>query len=68
MHSHFDSNLETKVENEASNVAKSAGLSQFHPEVKKWHAVAFYSKKLSLAECNDNIQDKEPGAIVAAFE
>jgi hypothetical protein len=65
---HFDLDLPTKVETDASNFAKSGLLSQLSTSDNKWHLVAFYSKKMSQAELNYDDHDKELGAIVSCFE
>jgi len=53
------------VETDASDYALAGILSQFH--CKRLHPVAFHSRKLSLAEQNYDIHDKELLAIVVAF-
>ena len=55
------------LETDASDLAKGAVLSQFESD-KKWHPLAFYSKKFSLAEINYDIHDKEMSAIVDSFK
>jgi hypothetical protein len=65
---HFDPDVPTKVETDASNFAKSGILSQLSPVDNKWHPVAFYSQKMSEAELNYDVDDKELGAIVCCFE
>jgi hypothetical protein len=67
---HFDPALETIVETDASNFAAAGVLSQRFPEGDGLvlHPVAYYSRKLTPAECNYGIGDKELLAIVIAFE
>jgi len=62
-HSYPD--LNTVVETDASDYALDCILSQFHG--KRLHPVAFHSCKLSPAERNYDIHDKELLAIVVAF-
>ena len=55
------------VETDLLDKAIRAEISQ--PDNKeRMHLVAFYSRKLTLAELNYNIHDKELLAIVAAFK
>ena len=63
---HYDSSLETWVETDASNFVIAGVLSQMHGEVLK--PVAYFSKKMTPAECNYMIYDKELLAIVKSFE
>ena len=56
------------IETDASGLAKGAVLSQYEDSHKKWHPVAFYSKKFSPAELNYDIQDKEMVVIVDCFK
>ena len=67
---HFDSDLETIVESDASNSVVSGILSQYHVTKtgKRLHPVAFYSRRMTPAECNYKIHNKELLAIVACFE
>jgi hypothetical protein len=65
---HFDPDLPTKVETDASNFAKSSILLQLSTSDNKWYPVAFYSKKMSQAELNYNVHDKELEAIDSCFE
>ena len=67
---HFDSSLHTVVETDASDYAIAGVLSQFlDPAVKtSKHPVAFDSRKLTLAEFNYKLQDKELLAIVFCFQ
>ena len=52
------------IETNASDLAKGAVLSQYEEGDKKWHPVAFYSKKFSPAELNYDVHDKEMVVIV----
>ena len=63
---HYDSKLETWVETDASDFVVAGVLSQMHGEVLK--PVAYFSKKMTPAECNYMIYDKELLAIVKSFE
>ena len=63
---HYDSSLETWVETDASDFVIAEVLSQMHGEVLK--PVAYFSKKMTPAECNYMIYDKELLAIVKSFE
>ena len=71
---HFDPTLETILETVASDYVVSGILSQRHPDPTKpesrgtLHPVAFLSEKMSSAECNYGIGDKELLAIIACFE
>jgi hypothetical protein len=63
--------LETLVESDASDFAAAGVLSQRFPEPDGslvLHPVAYYSRKLTPAECNYGIGDKKLLAIVVAFE
>ena len=64
---HFNLNLETLVESDASYYVVAAVLSQkHHDEMLK--PIAFMSKNMSPAECNYEIYDKELPTIIRAFE
>ena len=63
---HYDSSLETWVETDASDFVVAGVLSQKHG--KKLRPVAYFSKKMTPAECNYMIYDKELLAIVKSFE
>ena len=63
----FVPGLETVVETDASDAVIAGILSQRHPD-GLWHPVAFFSKKMTPAECNYEIYDKELLAIIRAFE
>lgn len=64
---HFDPRLETWVETDASDYVTAAVLSQMDKN-GVLRPVAFMSTKMSPAECNYAIYDKELLAIVKAFE
>jgi len=64
---HFDPNLPTILETDASDWVYAAVLSQKH-EDGKLYPVVYLSKKMSPAETNYEIYDKELLAIVRAFE
>ena len=63
---HYDLKLETWVETNASDFVVAGVLSQMHGEVLK--PVAYFSKKMTPAECNYMIYDKELLAIVKSFK
>jgi hypothetical protein len=63
---HFDPSLKCHVEVDSSDYTNGGILSQEHNGTL--HPVAFFSRKLSPAECNYEIYDKELLAIVTAFE
>jgi len=64
---HFDDSRPTRLETDASDFALGAVQSQLC-EDEKWHPVAFHSRKLSPAEINYDMHDKEMAAIVATFK
>ncbi|KAL2444003.1 Transposon Tf2-6 polyprotein [Exophiala dermatitidis] len=64
---HFDPDAETWVEVDASDLVVAGVLSQVDKE-GRLRPVAFFSKKMSPAECNYEIYDKELLAIIKAFE
>ena len=66
MLAHYDLKLETWVETNASDFVVAGVLSQMHGEVLK--PVAYFSKKMTPAECNYMIYDKELLAIVKSFK
>ena len=63
---HFDPNLETFLETDASDFAIAGVLCQRHNG--KLHPVTFFSRKLNPAEVNYEIYDKEMLAIVQCFK
>ncbi|UTT88862.1 hypothetical protein NDA17_001408 [Ustilago hordei] len=62
---HFDYHLPTRLETDASDFAIAGVLKQEHEG--RWHPVAFYSRKMSSAEKNYEIHDKELLAVVACL-
>jgi hypothetical protein len=64
---HFHPDLETWLETDASDFVAAAVLSQKGAD-GILYSVAFLSHKMSPAECNYEIYDKELLAIVKAFE
>ncbi|KAJ1581461.1 hypothetical protein NDA11_003779 [Ustilago hordei] len=58
---HFDYHLPTRLETDASDFAIAGVLKQEHEG--RWHPVAFYSRKMSPAEKNYEIHDKELLAV-----
>jgi hypothetical protein len=64
---HFDHDWEVIVETNTSDYISASILLQYDDE-GVLYPVAFFSKKHSPAECNYKIHDKEPMAIVRAFE
>ncbi|SPC64280.1 related to pol protein [Ustilago sp. UG-2017b] len=62
---HFDYHLPTRLETDASDFAIAGVLKQEHEG--RWHPVAFYSRKMSSAERNYEIHDKELLAVVACL-
>ena len=63
---HYDPNLETMLETDASDGVVAGVLSQLHPD-GEWHPVAFFSKTMAPAECNYEIHDKEMLAIIRSL-
>ncbi|UTT90792.1 hypothetical protein NDA17_001054 [Ustilago hordei] len=62
---HFNYHLPTRLETDASDFAITGVLKQEHEG--HWHPVAFYSRKMSSAEKNYEIHDKELLAVVACL-
>ncbi|KAJ1582787.1 hypothetical protein NDA12_003035 [Ustilago hordei] len=62
---HFDYHLATRLETNASDFAIAGVLKQEHEG--RWHPVAFYSRKMSSAEKNYEIHDKELLAVVTCL-
>jgi hypothetical protein len=65
---HFDPEIPAQVETDSSDFALGGVLSQKFEDDGKIHPVAFFSKKLSPAELNYEIYDKEMLAIVRCFQ
>src|SRR5262249_350025 len=63
---HYDPELETMIETDASDGVVAGILSQKHDN--QWFPVAYFSKTMSPAECNYMIHDKEMLAIVKSLE
>jgi RNase H-like domain found in reverse transcriptase len=61
----FDPDKETWVETDASDFVTAGVLSQIYGDILR--PVAFFSKKMSPAECNYMIYDKELLAIIRSF-
>ena len=65
---HFDPELPTTLEADASDYAVGGVVSQVARDDGKLHPVAFYSRTLNPAEQNYEIYDKEMLAIVESLE
>jgi len=64
---HFDQNRKTILETDSFNYVNDDILSQYDDE-ETLHSMIYYSKNLSLAECNYKIYDKKLLAIIHAFK
>ena len=64
---HFNSNCQTILEMDTSNLMTDGILSQYD-EKEVLHSVAFYNKSIISAECNYYIYDKELLTIIYCFE
>ncbi len=64
---HFDQNKETILEINSFNYVNDDILSQYDDE-ETLHSMIYYSKNLSLAECNYEIYDKKLLAIICVFK
>ena len=67
MLAHFNLELQTVLETDASNYVTAANLLQYSAD-GILQPIAFMSKKIVPAECNYKIYNKELLAIVNAFE
>ena len=66
MLAHYDAKLKTWVETNFFDFVTVGVLLQMHDSMLK--LIAFFSKKMSLAECNYIIYDKELLTIVKSFK
>ncbi len=64
---HFDQNKETILEINSFNYVNDDILSQYDNE-ETLHSMIYYSKNLSLAECNYKIYDKKLLTIIHVFK
>ncbi|KAE8236440.1 hypothetical protein A4X06_0g9551, partial [Tilletia controversa] len=64
----FDPTLPTVIESDASDFAISAILSQRYPPDGELHPVAYMSRKMSPAELNYDVHDKELLAVVSVVK
>ncbi len=64
---HFDQNRKTILETNSFNYVNDDILSQYDDE-ETLHSMIYYSKNLSLAECNYKIYDKKLLAIIRVFK
>ncbi len=64
---HFDQNKKAILETDSFNYVNDDILSQYDDE-ETLHSMIYYSKNLSLAECNYEIYDKKLLAIIRAFK
>jgi len=64
---HFDQNRETILKTDSFDYVNDDILSQYDDE-ETLHSMIYYSKNLSLAECNYEIYDKKLLAIIRAFK
>jgi transposase InsO family protein len=64
---HYDPELQSMVETDASDGVIAGVLSQQHLD-GEWYPVAYFSKTMAPAECNYGIHDKEMLAIVKSLD
>lgn len=64
---HYQPDLETKLETDASDGVVAGVLSQRHDD-NLWHPTAYYSKGMSDTEKNYEIHDKEMLAIIRSLQ
>ena len=62
----FDTEKSVRLKIDASDLVIEACINQKHDD--KWHSIAYLSRKLSSAEQNYDIHDKELLAIVISLE
>jgi hypothetical protein len=65
---HYDPELASRLEADASDVALGGVLSQLQKDTNKWHPIAFFSKQFKGAEIHYSTPDKELMAIVECFK
>ena len=65
---HFDPKCYIRIEIDASGYSIGSILSQLTPETGQWHPVAFFSRKMILAETWYETHDQKLLAIVEAFK
>ena len=65
---HFNPELMCVVETDSSDFAIGGVLSQRNPQDELLHPIAYFSEKMSQAEINYDIHDKELLAIVKVFK
>ena len=66
---HFDPKCHIRIETDASGYAIGGVLSQLtSDDLGRWHPVAFFSRKMILAETRYKTHDGELLAIVEAFK
>ena len=63
---HYDPELETMLETDASDGVVAGILSQLHPD-GEWHPVIFFSKIIASAEYNYEVHDKEILVIIRSL-
>jgi hypothetical protein len=63
---HYDYDLESMLETDASDGVIAGVLSQLYPD-GNWYPVGYFSKTMALAEYNYEIHDKEMLAIIRSF-
>jgi len=64
---HFDQNRKTILETNSFDYVNDDILSQYDNE-ETLHSMIYYSKNLSLTECNYEIYDKKLLAIIRVFK
>ena len=65
---HFNPGRHIRVETDASAYAIGGVLNQMTSETGQWYSVAYYSRKMILAETRYEIHNAELLAIVKAFK
>ncbi len=62
----FRANEPARIETDASDLAIGACL--YQEKDRKWHPIAYYSRKMLVAEQNYDIHDKELLAVVCVLQ